>query len=70
MQTCQVRRKYRPAVPKDYWEDELYLKPANKVLKKFKEEKVIRKEDNEGGLECKGSGGDGTKNKTHEHHPA
>ncbi len=34
-----------PVVPEDYWEDELYIKPANEVLKRFQEEKVIRKDN-------------------------
>jgi len=50
-----------------YWEDELYLKPDNEVLKNFKEEKVIQKDNWEKvkavkeGDSVKGSGGDGIK---------
>jgi hypothetical protein len=43
----ELYTKYRPVVPEDYWEDELYLKPPDEVLKKFKEEKVIRKDNRE-----------------------
>jgi hypothetical protein len=41
----ELYAKYCPVVPEDYWEDELYVKPADKVLKKFKEEKVIQKDN-------------------------
>ena len=61
----ELYAKYCPVVPEEYWEDELYLKPDNEVLKKFKEEKVIRKDNREKvkavneGDSVKGSGGDG-----------
>ena len=61
----ELHAKYRPVVPEEYWEDELYLKPDNEVLKKFKDEKVIRKDNREkvkAVKECdsvKRSGGDG-----------
>jgi hypothetical protein len=41
----ELYKKYHPVVPEDYWEDEFYVKPANEVLKKCKEEKVIRKDN-------------------------
>ncbi len=57
--------KYRPVVPEDYWEDQLYVKPADEILKKFKEKKVIQK-DNQAkvktmkeGEDMKKGGGDG-----------
>ncbi len=59
--------KYGPVVPEDYWKDKLYVKPANKVLKKFKEEKVIKKDNRakvkamKEGEDMKTSGGDGMK---------
>ncbi len=59
--------KYRPVVPEDHWGDEFYVKPADEVLKKCKEEKVIRK-DNQAkvkaikeGEDVKKGGGDGMK---------
>jgi hypothetical protein len=61
----ELYAKYCPVVHEEYWEDELYLKPDNKVLKKFKEAKVIRKDNREKvkavkeGDSVKGSGGDG-----------
>ncbi len=61
----ELYAKYHSVVPEEYWDDELYLKPDNKVLKKFKEEKVIRKDNREKvkavkeGDSVKGSGGDG-----------
>ena len=30
----ELYAKYHPVVPEDYWEDELYVKPADKVLQK------------------------------------
>ena len=68
----ELHAKYRPVVPEEYWEDELYLKPDNEVLKKFKEEKVIRKDNREKvkavkeGDSVKGSGGDGIEDKINE----
>jgi hypothetical protein len=63
----ELYKKIRLVVPEDYWEDEFYVKPANKVLKKCKEEKVIRK-DNQAkvkamkeGEDVKKGGGDGMK---------
>ena len=41
----ELYTKYRPVVLEDYWEDKLHLKPSGKVLKKFKEEKVIQKDN-------------------------
>ncbi len=32
----ELYAKYCPVVPEEYWEDELYLKPDNEVLKNFK----------------------------------
>ena len=63
----ELYAKYCPVVPEEYWEDELYLKPDNEVLKNFKEEKVIQKDNREKvkavkvGDSVKGSGGDGIK---------
>ena len=61
----ELYAKYCPVVPEEYWEDELYLKPDNEVLKNFKEEKVIQKDNREKvkavkkGDSVKGCGGDG-----------
>jgi hypothetical protein len=61
----ELYAKYCPVIPEEYWEDELYLKPDNEVLIKFKEEKIIRKDNREKvkavkeGDSVKGSGGDG-----------
>jgi hypothetical protein len=41
----ELYAKYCPVVSEDYWEDELYIKSANKVLRRFKEEKVIQKDN-------------------------
>ena len=63
----ELYAKYCPVVPEEYWEDELYLKPDNEVLTKFKEEKVIRKDNREKvkvvkeGDSVNGSDGDGFK---------
>ena len=59
--------KYHPVVPEDHWEDEFYVKPADEVLKKCKEEKVIRKDNRtkvkaiKEGEDVKKDGGDGMK---------
>ena len=37
--------KYRPVVPEEYWDHELYVKPPEEILRKFKEEKVFRKDN-------------------------
>ena len=57
--------KYRPVVPEDYWDNELYVKPPEEILRKFKEEKVIQKDNRtkvkalkEEGGDMKGGGGD------------
>ena len=61
----ELHATYHLVIPEEYWDDELYLKPEIKVLKKFKEEKVIRKDNREkvkavkAGDSVKGSGGDG-----------
>ena len=41
----ELYAKYRPVVPQEYHQDEFYIKPTDDVLKKVKEEKVLRTEN-------------------------
>jgi hypothetical protein len=39
----ELYAKYHPVVPEDYWEDELYVKPANKFLKSVRRKRSSKK---------------------------
>ena len=73
--------KYHPVVPEDYWDHELYVKPPEEILRKFKEEKVIRKDNRAKVMALKEEGGGREggwwgcrqhkgENKQHDHCPA
>ena len=43
-QKVEMWRKYRPVIPMEYWDDELYAEPNADVNAKVMDKKIIRAE--------------------------
>ncbi len=40
----EIWKKYRPVIPFEYWDDDLYVQPDESVIAKVVDEKLIRVE--------------------------